>query len=102
MQQSCPDSSYFCIRYGGDEFLMMGTCDSEDTARFIKSSIEKRIEETALNIELPVKLSASIGYILTSQSDPDNSLDEYISQADKIMYQIKKERKHGGKKNETD
>ena len=55
-----------------------------------------------MNIELPVKLSASIGYILTSQSDPDNSLDEYISQADKIMYQIKKERKHGGKKNETD
>ena len=75
--------------------MMMGTCDSEDMARFIKSSIEKRIEETALNIELPVKLSASIGYILTSQSDPDNSLDEYISQADKIMYQIKKERKKG-------
>lgn len=102
MQQSCPDSSYFCIRYGGDEFLMMGTCDSEDTARFIKSSIEKRIEETALISELPVKLSASIGYILTSRSGPDNSLDEYISQADKIMYQIKKERKHGGKKNEAD
>lgn len=95
MQQSCPDSSYFCIRYGGDEFLMMGTCDSEDTACCIKATIEKKINESVPVDDMPVKLAASIGYILTSQSDTDHSLDEYISQADKMMYQIKKERKQG-------
>lgn len=95
MQQSCPDSSYFCIRYGGDEFLMMGTCDSEEAAALIQSAIEQRISEAVLLSNAPVRLSASIGYILTSESDTEQSLDEYISQADRMMYQIKKERKKG-------
>ena len=93
MQQSCPDSSYFCIRYGGDEFLMMGTCDSEETAASIQSDVEKRISEAQPMSNLPVRLSASVGYFLTSESDMEQSLDEYISQADRMMYQIKKERK---------
>ena len=90
MQQSCPDSSYFCIRYGGDEFLMMGTCDSEEAAASIQCDMEKRIRASVPAGDVPVKLSASIGYILTSQSDTERSLDEYISQADQMMYRIKK------------
>ena len=93
MQQTCPDSSYFCIRYGGDEFLMMGTCDSEEKAALIQSAMEQRIREAEPMSNLPVRLSASIGYFLTSASDTEQSLDEYISQADRMMYQIKKERK---------
>ena len=95
MQQSCSDNSYFCIRYGGDEFLMMGTCDSEEAAALIQSAIEQRISEAVPLSNAPVRLSASIGYILTSESDTEQSLDEYISQADRMMYQIKKERKQG-------
>ena len=45
--------------------------------------------------DVPAKLSASIGYILTSESDMGQGLDEYISQADRMMYQIKKEHKQG-------
>ena len=94
MQQSRPDSSYFCIRYGGDEFLMMGTCDSEEAAALIQSAIEQRIREAVPVSNAPVRLSASVGYFLTSESDTEQSLDEYISQADRMMYQIKKERKN--------
>ncbi|MGN0412001.1 MAG: diguanylate cyclase, partial [Lachnospiraceae bacterium] len=86
--------SYFCIRYGGDEFLMMGTCDSEEAAASIQCDMEKRIRASVPAGDVPVKLSASIGYILTSQSDTERSLDEYISQADQMMYRIKKKRKH--------
>ena len=86
---------YFCIRYGGDEFLMMGTCDNEEAAALIQSAIEQRISEAVPLSNAPVRLSASIGYILTSESDTEQSLDEYISQADRMMYQIKKERKKG-------
>lgn len=93
MQSSCPDSTYFCIRYGGDEFLMMGTCDSEETAVSIQAVIEQRIREAVPVSGIPVNLSASIGYFLTAESDAEQSLDEYISQADRMMYQIKKERK---------
>ena len=94
MQQSCPDSSYFCIRYGGDEFLMLGTCDSEEKASSIRCEIEKSIRESVPAGDHSIKLSASIGYILTSEYDKEQSLDEYISQADRMMYQIKKERKN--------
>ena len=74
---------------------MMGTCDSEEAAALIQSAIEQRISEAVLLSNAPVRLSASIGYILTSESDTEQSLDEYISQADRMMYQIKKERKKG-------
>ena len=94
MRQSCPDSTYFCIRYGGDEFLMMGTCDSEDAAGAIQADIEQKIREAVPVSGAPVRLAASIGYILTSEDDEGQSLDDYISQADRMMYQIKKERKH--------
>ena len=93
MQQSCPDSTYFCIRYGGDEFLMMGTCDSEEFAHAIQENIEQKLREAVPVSGVPVRLSASIGYFLTSDADAGHSLDEYISQADQMMYQIKKERK---------
>ena len=73
---------------------MMGTCDSEEAAALIQSAIEQRISEAVLLSNAPVRLSASIGYILTSESDTEQSLDEYISQADQMMYQIKKERKN--------
>ncbi|MBO5155197.1 MAG: GGDEF domain-containing protein [Eubacterium sp.] len=94
MQQSCPDRSYICIRYGGDEFLVMGTCENEEMASSIQCEIEKRIRASVPACDVPVKLSASIGYILTSQSDTERSLEEYISQADRMMYQIKKKRKN--------
>ena len=73
----------------------MWTCDSEEAAALIQSAIEQRISEAVLLSNAPVRLSASIGYILTSESDTEQSLDEYISQADRMMYQIKKERKKG-------
>ena len=75
--------------------MMMGTCDSEEAAALIQSAIEQRISEAVPLSNAPVRLSASIGYILTSESDTEQSLDEYISQADRMMYQIKKERKKG-------
>ena len=65
------------------------------TADMIKSTIEKKIDQFNQSGELTSKLSASIGYKLTSQFDKDKTLDEHIRQADKMMYQIKKERKHG-------
>ena len=74
---------------------MMGTCDSEEQAVSIKAEIEQKIREAVPVRDVPVKLSASIGYILTSESDMGQGLDEYISQADWMMYQIKKEHKQG-------
>lgn len=96
MRSITPNDSFFSIRYGGDEFLMMGTCSDEKMAEAIKSMIQSAIDEYNGSNELPVPLAVSIGYILTSEDDKDAVIDDYIRQADGMMYQIKQERKRNG------
>ncbi len=93
MRRVRPDGSYFCIRYGGDEYLMMGTCPDRAAADSVKTSIEKEIQEYNDKKVLPEPLSASIGYILTDPRETDMDIDHYIGKADEMMYLIKKERK---------
>ena len=88
-----PDSSFFCLRYGGDEFLLMGSCDNEDEAANIQKQIEKKIDAYNSSGMLPVALSASIGHIISSPDDPKMVMEDYIRTADKMMYRIKQERK---------
>ena len=92
-----PDSSFFCLRYGGDEFLLMGSCDSEDEAAAIQTQIERRIEAYNSSGSLPAELSASIGHIISSPDEPELGMEDYIRTADKMMYRIKQERKKGRK-----
>lgn len=93
LKQSCPDSSYLCIRYGGDEFLMMGTYSEDCGADFLKSGIADRVDMYNMNHELPVQLSMSVGTVITSPADEAHGIEYYISQSDMMMYQIKKEKK---------
>lgn len=92
-----PDSSFFCLRYGGDEFLLMGSCDSEDEAAAIQTQIERRIEAYNSSGALPAELSASIGHIISSPDELELGMEDYIRTADKMMYRIKQERKKGRK-----
>lgn len=88
-----PDSSFFCLRYGGDEFLLMGSCDNEDEAANIQKQIEKKIDAYNSSGMLPAALSASIGHIISSPDEPKMVMEDYIRMADKMMYRIKQERK---------
>ena len=89
----------FCIRYGGDEFLMMGTCESDKEAELIKEKIENKISDYNKTNQLPATLSASIGYIIAEPNTLEYDIDYYISRADEIMYSIKKSRKNVVHKN---
>lgn len=89
----------FCIRYGGDEFLMMGTCESYKEAELIKEKIENKISDYNKTNQLPATLSASIGYIIAEPNTLEYDIDYYISRADEIMYSIKKSRKNVVHKN---
>ncbi len=93
LRQSCPDSNYLCIRYGGDEFLMMGTYREDRDAEWIKTKIEDGVCAYNAKKELPVSLGMSIGTIITSPEDEVSDINYYISCADTLMYQIKKKRK---------
>lgn len=93
MKDSCADDTFFCVRYGGDEFLLVGSCESDERARQIKKSVQGRIAAFNRKGSLPRDLSASLGYVFAAGEEDNTSIDYYISKADEMMYQIKKKKK---------
>lgn len=83
----------FCVRYGGDEFLLMGSCESEAHAVEMKQAIQDRIRAFNEKELLPRNLSASLGYVFADGEEQKLSIEHYISKADEMMYQIKKQKK---------
>ena len=55
---------YLCIRYGGDEFLMLGTYSEECSADILKRRIVDGVELYNTRHELPVRLSMSLGTVV--------------------------------------
>lgn len=90
-----PNASFFCLRYGGDEFLMMGSCKDEEEAEHVKEQVELKMKEYSFEPKIPEPLSASIGYVLASEDEKELGMDDYIKQADSMMYRIKQEKKRG-------
>ncbi|SCX08353.1 diguanylate cyclase (GGDEF) domain-containing protein [Lachnospiraceae bacterium YSD2013] len=87
--QQAPES-WIAIRYGGDEYLIIGECDDENEVKELVAHMEEGIKKQVRRMSLPFELSASCGYIMT---DPTSSLTlaEYIKQADDVMYEHKKQ-----------
>lgn len=81
---------WLAIRYGGDEFLIVGPdCDTQK-ADSIKQSIMDHLEKGNTNGSRPYNITASCGFVIT---DPEKqkSLQDYIRSADRIMYGLKRE-----------
>ncbi len=80
------------VRYGGDEFLIIEPDCGYDKAETIKSGILRYLEDKNSKKDVPYEISVSIGYTV---SDPvnrrDAMLSDYIREADRLMYVIKKE-----------
>lgn len=93
MKEACADDSCFCIRYGGDEFLMIGNCADAAQAEEMKKRLEDRIAAFNREGKLPDVLAASFGYIFAEPDGGGATIDYYISKADEMMYQIKKKKK---------
>jgi len=86
-------SSDIVGRLGGDEFAVLVTGDENDES---KTHIEKRftnlLEETNSQLADRFKLSISYGVVRYDPATPC-SIEELLSQADKLMYDNKKEKK---------
>lgn len=79
-------------RYGGDEFIAVGPCPSEDDIDKILKHASKYMTAEFKSLNLTFLLHASIGYTVIEPGD-DASIDDYIERADRYMY-AEKEKYH--------
>jgi len=80
---------WIIVRYGGDEFLMVGECDKEEEAEHLLKEIMSRMQENANRMKLPYKLNVGLGFVFV---EPHETLDlsDCLRRADEAMYEMKK------------
>lgn len=78
------------VRYGGDEYVIIGEYDASEDMEAIKIEIIEKSRRISEDLNLPFRLSVSVGYVII---DPENKLgnEEYFRMADEAMYEMKQE-----------
>lgn len=82
----------YVVRYGGDEFVVMGTAFSEQEAESYWTRVQNAIDDYNAEHEGGAVMSISSGCNLI-RLDPYSGLDECIGDADKKMYEEKNRKK---------
>ncbi|MBP5452495.1 MAG: GGDEF domain-containing protein [Treponema sp.] len=79
--------NWLCIRYGGDEFLIIGNSRNYNGEDY-GSKIKERLKAKTAKMHLPYNLTASVGtYSVPAQSDL--TLEQAVENVDSIMYEQK-------------
>ena len=76
-------------RWGGDEFIVLGEDAAPEVVAAIKERLDARLKEYNSNARQQFVLSLSVGEIVKNCETP-NALEELIADADKKMYQQKR------------
>ncbi|MDD5936212.1 MAG: GGDEF domain-containing protein [Clostridiales bacterium] len=87
IHENLPES-WSAVRYGGDEFVLLGKCPEDKNVEDIKSKVIKALDLKTSSMQLPFSLGISIGSVLVNP-DQNISMEEYFKMADKAMYQMK-------------
>ncbi len=85
-------NKFSVVRYGGDEFLVMGNVKVEKEVEDYWKRVDKEVDAYNASGKGRAELSITMGYKLF-EVRPETSLEECINEVDKIMYQKKKEKK---------
>lgn len=80
---------WIAVRYGGDEFIMVGACEDMAEAESIKECLADTLEVLKQRKKLVFPLTASFGAVIMHPGE-NYSLDEYLRKADEAMYVTKK------------
>lgn len=87
----CPQEA-LAIRMGGDEFLVLLCRRRTEEIEKLVNNIRTDIRTQAERIDFPCELSISAGSVNTDMRN-GKALDDYVREADEIMYQEKSARK---------
>jgi len=88
IKETIPES--WCgIRYGGDEFVIIGENYFVDDGSILKGKLCAAVEHEASSLMIPYELSVSVGSVAIDPSE-NISIDEYFRRADDAMYEMKK------------
>lgn len=83
---------WIAVRFGGDEFLIIAPDCDEYKALEVKEAILDYLERKNKDISQPYDISVSCGYVITDpQKRHGMTLQDYIQEADRLMYEIKQE-----------
>ena len=80
------------VRLGGDEFMVILSAGDTNLAEEFATEICGELERVQADMKLPFPLSVSIGYVCTDMTT-EKELDDYVREADEVMYQKKVLRK---------
>ena len=82
--------SWKAVRYGGDEYVIIGDYDVSGDVETIKDEIIGKSRQVSEELNMPFRLSVSVGYVII---DAENTLEneEYFRMADEAMYDMKRE-----------
>ena len=92
IKESCIGNQ-FCARFGGDEFIVIGSGMTQSDADHYEVGFVRRLNEVNAVLRKPYVLGASIGTYITEVT-PDMKLFSLISKADQIMYEQKKRKRN--------
>ena len=82
----------YVVRYGGDEFVVMGTVSNEKEIQSYWAAVEAEVEKYNLKHSKKAQLSFSYGYDVFSV-EASTYLEECIKVTDEKMYQSKNQKK---------
>ncbi|MBQ8316998.1 MAG: GGDEF domain-containing protein [Lachnospiraceae bacterium] len=83
---------FYVIRYGGDEFVVLGNVRNEKEVEDYWSKVQRDVDGYNKNGKRKAELSLTAGYKVF-EVGPETSLEECISIADNLMYDKKKAKK---------
>ena len=94
--KACVGEEMIAVRYGGDEFLIIGPVKNKKEAEAFKGKLEAELKRANETSGLPYQIEASIGYVLTDVKG-SSELDDYVEEADELMYEVKKQNRKNRK-----
>lgn len=81
-----------CIRSGGDEYLVFGIAEKESDAAAFIQRVEEYLDEYNQRNAWPYEVTCSCGYCV-HPAQQIHSLEEMVTEADKLLYQVKARKK---------